>query len=83
MVIEKIEQDSRERTKYFEDFKKNRLIDGGQYDYYKKESEKMYLKRKERFEKMITERVPSTNPFYRNKDNNLIAILKDNHFITF
>lgn len=79
--IEKIEQDSKERSKYFDDFKKNRLIDGGQYDYYKKESEKMYRKRKERFENMIAKRVPLTNPFYRNKENNLIAILKDNNFI--
>ncbi|KAK5959012.1 Rrg1p PWA37_003689 [Arxiozyma heterogenica] len=83
MVIEKIEQDSRKRSQYFEDFKKNRLIDGGQYDYYKKEAENMYWKRKERFEKMIIERIPSTSPFYRNKENNLITILKDNHFITF
>lgn len=82
-VIKSMQDDSNKRVEYFEKFKKENLIDGGQYDYYQKESDEMYWKRKERFEKMIKEQIPYTNPFYKNKENNLISILKHKRFISF
>lgn len=82
-VMKSMQNDSNKRIEYFEKFKKEKLVDGGQYDYYQKESDKMYWKRKERFEKMIKEQIPHTNPFYRNKENNLISILKNKCFISF
>lgn len=82
-VISTIKQESMSRVAYFEKFKKDKLIEGGQYKYYKDESDKMYWRRKERFQKMIQEQIPHTNPFYQNQENNLISILKIKHFILF